>query len=182
MIIRSAVVALSAVLVAGCASSSGARPDSRPQQMVENRDIRNEAALIEQTVPGGPGEAWTALQDVYDELELEVTARDPRARVLAARQNRMRRLGGQANSRWVSCGSDVQGPVADRSFITFDVVSYVSSATENSTTLEIQVQAQGRRRDGGSGGMICSSTGELEEYIHDQVTRKVTGMDGGTSD
>lgn len=178
---RTALPALAAVLTtlaAGCASSTGARPDSRPQQMVENRDIRNEAALIERTVPSEPGEAWAALQEVYADLELEITARDPQARTLAARQNRMRRLGGQPNSHWVNCGSDVQGPVADRSFVTFDLVTWVAGATENTTTVEIQVQAQGRRRDGGSGGMICSSTGKLEQYVHEQVTLKAAGIGG----
>lgn len=163
------VVALS---LAAC-SSTGAPSRARAQQMVENQDVRNEAVTVKRTAAGSPREVWRALRAVYDELELEVTASDPVNRVLAARQNRMRRLGGERNSHWVDCGDDVTGPVADKSFITFDVVTVLTEGTASTTDLGIRVQARGMRRDGASGELICSSEGALEREITDRVNMRL---------
>jgi hypothetical protein len=141
--------------------------------MVENRDIRNVAANVGGEVDGSPQEVWEALRAVYEELELEVTASDPNTRVLAARQNRMSRLGGERNSHWVDCGQDLTGSVADKSFITFDVVSQLTQASPATTELRVQVQARGRRRDNASGELICSSEGALELEIHERVVLRM---------
>ncbi len=160
------------LLAVPACSSSGA-PQSRPQQMVENRDIRNQGQTVTNRVPGSPGEVWPALRAVYDELSLEVTASDPGIGVLAARQNRMRNLGGVRNSHWVDCGHDLTGPVADKSFITFDVVSQLTGASPTATELVVQLQARGRRRDNASGELICSSEGALEAEIHERLARRL---------
>lgn len=141
--------------------------------MVENRDIRYQAQTVRNQIPGSPEEVWSALRAVYDELELEVTAADPGTGVLAARQNRMRSLGGERNSHWVDCGNDLTGPVADKSFITFDVVSQVTRVSATATELQVQVQARGRRRDNASGELICSSEGELEQEIHERTALRM---------
>ena len=166
-----ALLALSALAASAC-TTSGA-PQSRPQQMVENRDIRYQAQSVNHQITGSPEEVWSALRAVYDELELEVTASDPRSGVLAARQNRMRNLGGERNSHWVNCGTDLTGPVADKSFITFDVVSQVARASATATELQIQLQARGRRRDNASGELICSSEGELEAEIYGRTALRM---------
>lgn len=160
--------------LAACSTSGAPQSRARAQQMVENRDIRNEAAAVTRTVDGSPREAWRALRAVYDELELEVTASDPVNRVLAARENRMRRLGGEQNSNWVNCGDDLTGPVANRSYITFDVVSILTRGSASTTDLEIRVQARGMRRDGASGQLICSSEGTLEREIQNRVNLLLT--------
>lgn len=175
---RTHVVLLGAasLVLAACSSSGAPQSRARAQQMVENRDIRNEAQAVSRPVAGSPREAWRALRAVYDELELEVTASDPVNRVLAARENRMRRLGGERNSNWVDCGDDVTGPVADKSFITFSVVSVLTEGSATTTELQIRVQARGMRRDGASGQLICSSEGGLEKEIHERVNlRLVSG-------
>ncbi len=166
-----ALLCLVALTASGC-TSSGA-PQSRPQQMVENRDVRNQAQTVTDQIAGSPQEVWDALRAVYDELELEVTASDPGTRVLAARQNRMSRLDGKQNSHWVDCGDDLTGPVADKSFITFDVVSQITQASATTTTLQSQVQARGRRRDNASGEMLCSSEGRLEIEIRERVAARL---------
>lgn len=161
-----------AVLTASACTTSSA-PQSRPQQMVENRDIRNEAQNVRGQVDGSPQEVWEALGAVYGELELEVTTSDPNNWVLAARQNRMSRLGGERNSNWVDCGQDLTGDVADKSYITFDVVSQLTPVSETATEVRVQLQAQGRRRDNASGGLICSSEGALELEIQERVARRM---------
>jgi hypothetical protein len=159
-------------LTASACTTSGA-PQSRPQQMVENRDIRNEAQNVRGQLEGSPQEVWQALVAVYEELELEVTTSDPNNWVLAARQNRMSRLGGERNSNWVDCGQDLTGAVADKSYITFDVVSQLTPASATATEVRVQLQARGRRRDNASGELICSSQGALELEIQERVARRV---------
>ena len=170
---RTLTALLGLSVLASTACTSGGAPQARPQQMVENRDIRNQAQTVRNDLPGSPGEVWPALQAAYEELELEVTASDPGTGTLAARQNRMRSLGGERNSRWVDCGDDLTGPVADKSYVTFDVVSQLTRASATSTQLVVQVQARGRRRDNASGELICSSTGALEAEIHERVGRRM---------
>jgi hypothetical protein len=171
---RHVLVLLALVALAVSACTSSGTPQSRPQQMVENREIQNRSQTVtSDALPGPPQEIWPALQAVYEELELEVTASDPASGVLAARQNRMRSLGGERNSHWVDCGDDLTGPVADKSFVTFDVVSQLMSASATTTRLQVQVQAQGRRRDNASGQLLCASEGRLEMEIHSRVLRRL---------
>ena len=166
---------LGLVALGGSACTSSGAPQSRPQQMVEDRDIRNESQTVTNEVSGSVQETWDALVAVYEELDLQVTAADPNGWVLAARQNRMSRLGGQRNSNWVDCGSDLTGEVADKSFITFDVVSRLTGKSANSTELQSPLQARGRRRDNASGEMLCSTEGRLEIEIQERVAARLAG-------
>lgn len=145
---------------------------------VENRDVRADAVATDMVIPASPGRTWEALQQVYADLELEITARDPDRRLLATRNQRMRNLGGQRNSAWVNCGSDVTGPVADRAFVDIDVVSVIQDASANASQLVVQVQARGVRRDGGSGGLVCASRNRLEFRIRDMLLERL-GAGGG---
>lgn len=143
--------------------------------MVENRDIRNESQTVTNEVAGSVQDTWDALVAVYGELGLQVSAADPNSRVLAARQNRMSRLGGQRNSNWVDCGSDLTGEVADKSYITFDAVTRLTEKSATSTELQTQVQARGRRRDNASGELLCSTEGRLEIEIQERVAARLGG-------
>jgi hypothetical protein len=166
---RNLIPLLGLVALTGSACTTSGPPQDRPQQMVENREIQNVAQNVGGEVDGSPREVWPALQAAYDELELEVTGSDPGNGVLAARENRMRNLGGERNSHWVDCGDDVMGPVADKSFITFDVVSQLIPASATTTEVRVQLQARGRRRDNASGDLMCASRGTLELEIYERV-------------
>ena len=64
--------------------------------------------------------------------------------------------------------------MADKSFITFDVVTWLKEGSAATTEMEIRVQARAVRRDNASGQLICSSEGNLEEEIYKRVALRMT--------
>lgn len=172
-------VALGLMLAtAACASPPGPAPgDSRVTTIgVEARsfrdpllyDLRHQADVGWRTVDARPAAVWGVLQDVFDQLEIEVSYVDASAGVMGTEGYRVRRIEGVRLSRWIDCGIGPLQPKADSHQVTVAVLVQLLPAEEG-TTVQTTVDASARDPSQSSGSLHCVSHGRLEQRIPELV-------------
>jgi hypothetical protein len=119
-----------------------------------------------------PEEVWTVLPNVFEELGIEITYRNPGARALGNNQFRARRIGGERNSRYLDCGYGTTAtPNADAYEVTASLVASLRPGEEEGgTVLETLLTASARAREVSGGSISCSSKGVLEKDMVDLLT------------
>jgi hypothetical protein len=164
-------------LIAGCASGSGGGsiPTSRTVEERVSLDspgggdlmlrLTHDVSGYTDTVAVASGPAWAALMRAYGTIGLAITASDPSKRLLASGPLRVhRRLGGQALSQYLDCGSSLTGDNADQYEITLRVASEIEPAGAQSI-VRSQVTATAVAVGSSNSPMRCSSKLNLERRI-----------------
>jgi len=178
------LAALSAVLLAACASSSQG-PISSPQpdqtvHVVAGTGSTGSTMTIAQSddpsqrimaVPSA--RIWDALPAVYDSLGLPITDRNVESRTLGTSSMKLRhRLGKVALSKYMDCGSTQGSPSADL----YDVLLTFTAQlvpSGDSTTVATRMNAMARPTFVSGEYVNCGSTRALEKRFFDLLSAQV---------
>jgi hypothetical protein len=181
--LRLATLLLAAPLAA-CASAPSRAPLDDPMANLpsttriegtagtaEVRTLASAAATTETAIPAAHAKVFAALPTVYDALGIPVNTVVSDAGTFGARDARMpRQLGKASLSRYVDCGSNgTGGQNADSYAVTMTVLSRVVATPGGSSTVTTQLQASARPITVSGNTLQCSSTGRLEEAIHQRL-------------
>jgi hypothetical protein len=163
------------LLLIGCATGSGmtsappAGPPPRVDAVGNGYDVRlsNDGQAAVTRLEATPEAAWTALMAAYGKLEIPLTTVDAGSRTAGNPGFSVRRrLGGQALSRYLDCGTNLNGVIANSYIVQLSVSSKLTPDAQRGTTLETRVTASATSPQGtGSGPVRCTSTGRLEADI-----------------
>jgi hypothetical protein len=139
-----------------------------------NVEISVEQGVIATDLLAPVDEAWTALVEVYQELELELGKIDPNTYTLGnPALVASRRLVGLRLSRLFRCGDTMTGPVADGSRVTVNIETRLEASEGGSRALSM-VEASAVPFDGSGANRQCTTTGRLETEIHQALLKKLT--------
>lgn len=172
-------------LLSACASAPGSRNDDPAATMVQtstsilsagqaNSGIgtgMTSIVVASATRIGATAElVFTSLPAIYEKLGVAVTSMVTKDRMLGNPDLRARaRLGGLPLRRLFDCGGTTGEPNADTFQLTISVSSEVKDNGDGSSVLSTLVQATGRPVQFGGGDVRCTTTGELERQIEQQV-------------
>lgn len=164
------------LLLGGCAGAASGPPAGAPEirrgvEGTERVVQRGQALTAVYPVPRAT--AWTALQALLTELEIQPTTVSPGDGRLFADGFRVVRLADRRASVWVDCGSDLNGPVADAAQVMANLRLVASSEGAGSTRVSIQFDAEARARGGMEGVRSCTSTGRLEERVFQTLSERL---------
>lgn len=110
--------------------------------------------------------AFAVLAIVYEQLGLKVNTAVTEARTLGVNAARVRRVGNDPMSRFLSCGSDVTGtPIANSYAVTLTVMSRVTPSGTSGSVLSTQVIGTAQPMAVSGTVVNCQSTGLLEDRI-----------------
>lgn len=164
------------LFAASCAptGSSSARPEQSvgiQGGVLAVSTARQANALTDEFMVGAE-EMFVLVPRIYDYLGLEVNSADRDNLVVGIEGVRVRRIGGNRLSTYLSCGRGVAGPNADTFEVTMTALTQVVPQTEGSQ-IRVQVLGSARNRTHGGSAVTCQSTGELEETILDLLHQVV---------
>jgi hypothetical protein len=176
------------VLLAACGAATTGEPpaSATPRPVTVNvgeRAIGRDAGPLMLTpddtrrvdsLATSPARALVALQRAYDSLGIEVTLVEPTARRIGNPRFVVRRsLAGEPMRRWLRCSETITGGRVERDRITFSMISTVRAAGGEHSLLETRVDAFATDVTAGTGGagQPCTSTGLLEQRLHEQARR-----------
>lgn len=182
------------LLLLACASSSPNTVDRRSTTDVRtvtvdwwgghvNLGATREISITSDTVDFDPQRLWTSLPAVYDSLGIRINVVNSEARLIGAVQTRLRgKLGTERPSRYLRCGTNITGSVADQYDIYLTAVTQVSTIPNRSdaSVLSTHVRALAQRGGIGNPGVECASRGRLEREIRNRLLLKLTR--GGPSE
>ncbi len=178
------LAALSAVLLAACASSSQG-PISSPQpdqtvHVVAGTGSTGSTMTIAQSddpsqrimaVPSA--RIWDALPAVYDSLGLPITDRNVQARTIGTSSLKLRRrLGNVPLSRYLDCGNTQGSPSADSYDVLLTVTTRLAPSAD-STAVITRVEALARPTFVSGEYVNCGSTRALEKRFFDLLSAQV---------
>lgn len=182
---RGSLSLLSMVVLAACAAPSGEAVDVTrpgPASVVASGttvdvNLPTERAIVTDEVDATPEAAWAALAKAYADLGIEVRETSRPARTLGnSRLVISRRLGGAPLSRYLSCGSGMQGAFADFYRIQMSIQSAVVPVPGAGVEIRTYLEAVARNPEGTSNTTVnCSSTRRLEREIAARVRAHVQG-------
>lgn len=120
--------------------------------------------------------AFAVLPLVYEEVGLKVNTAESASRTLGVTGARVRRVGKEPMSRFLSCGQDVTGTaLADSYAVTLTVMSRVTPSGDTGSVLSTQVIGTAQPM-GVSGTVVnCQSTGLLEDRLAKLVQLRSAG-------
>lgn len=168
------------LLAAACSSTATPTPsgpsivsldsDGRRSVRLQGSEDRPNMTLV----PGTVTQVWSALPEVYEELEIGGAVVDPGAFTFGQRNFSVRRrLAGEAVSQSLNCGASVAGVANANSYtVTLSVITGVrqepGGGTGVTTWIEGFAQATGRSDH----PVRCGTTGALERRIAAALTRR----------
>lgn len=171
------VVALSVLLVAAAACSSGRIPVSAvntdptmveaPGQFIMELGSNNRVQPTRHEVPRTPEQLWPALVQAYNGLEIGIAQYDTALFLLGNPGLAMpdRRLAGELVSRSLDCGRTVTGvPVADRYAVTLQIFTQLLP-TPDGTEVRSVVTGRALSPTTNDAAVRCVSTGFLEGRV-----------------
>lgn len=190
---RVAVHASAAIALAACASAGpGPTPAAPPASAPRGETTRVEMPggfaayevrttaddrAVEATFRATTDRLWSVLPSVYDSLGIRLTTMNTAGRTLGMQNSRLRRrLGGEAMSRSLSCGTGITG---EDNADSYDVFVTVMSAVEPSggdrAVLRTWVQANARATGTSGNPVRCGSSGWLERRIAELAAARLGG-------
>ena len=118
-----------------------------------------------------------AVRVIRHHLKLEVEHADTVSKVVYnKRVIGVRRLAGQANSRWLRCGTGLTGQYADRWRVTLAYAVFVEQVSADTSRVGVALFATAKNPEGVSTSAVaCASTGALERELISKV-REVVQM------
>lgn len=189
-----ALAAATAVTLSACASSSSS-PTPVPDQPTRVStgltttgssslgaangalDYYRDEGFISIEVPSASAEfLWPSLLQTYEDLEISLGKIDTDAYILGNTDFQFtRRLSGIRASRMFRCGSTMTGPLADAARISLDIETRITEV-EGGSVVSTLVRGAAAPFDGGGALRPCTSTGVLEEAVHEGLLKRlVTG-------
>jgi hypothetical protein len=176
------LTALSTLLVAACASTPNAAPDTNPAVLIDQngRVYRTTEAPAAASFAASPDSTFRAVVAAYNALGIEPSTVDPAGRVVARQHFVLRsRFQGKPLSSSFDCGNGQTGPRADQGRITADITSRVvgtGSGSSVSTTIDASlVPNDGASRD----PIRCASHGGIEESLRKEIAMQL-GLSSST--
>lgn len=174
------------LVLAGCASYTGGVRDvtrSGPPSVTASGgtvdvSLSTERAIVSEVVDATPEAAWAALPQAWADLGLTVLESSGAARTLGnSRLAVSRRLGNVPLSRYLSCGSGIQGPFADLYRVQMSIQSTVVPASGGGVEIRTFIDAVARNPEGTSSAQVpCTSTQRLEREIVAKVRALLTAI------
>lgn len=171
-----------AFALAGCASSGAMEPANAPARILSSAggydiQVAGDSERSTMRIAASPDEAWRALPEVFQALEIPVENIDSGQRTIGNRQHSVRRrLAGEALAQYLNCGSSMTGPVASTHEIQLSVLAQVLSGEAGDSRLRTQVEGSARSPQGASVASIpCGTTGRLEVRMAELLNRRVAG-------
>lgn len=173
----------------GCASSAstgtGLTPSPQTPGSVQqygretNVRVATDRDVVSAELETTPTDAWKALLKVYGDIGVPVTEQDIDRGTLGNPQFMMRRrFLGQRISRFLSCGDDMMGPIADRAAIEMSLRSAVVTEKDGKVRVDVLVNAVASPIEGTSTtGGPCHSTRRLEQDILNRVQLQLVGTE-----
>lgn len=180
-------VLLTALYLIGCAGGPAPRrseprvvdttgdlasPGAAQTRPAETIRISNESSVSAHVVEAPLERVWTALQEVYQELELPVSRFEPAEGFIGNDGFNVRRIDGRRMSRYLDCGQGMTGPHADDYAITMSLYTVVDTHGQG-TELVIDLDAMGRPRDTAGNTVHCVSEGRLEALILERLEARL---------
>ncbi|MDT8341913.1 MAG: hypothetical protein RQ751_10410 [Longimicrobiales bacterium] len=187
---RPAVAVLTLLTATACASSG--TTDNESTHRVQQSDVIAQLVGNTEVTPrSGPesresrnlvaadlATTWRAMERVVSELKLPVGRHDGNTGTIEVR-GRLPRLDGRRMSDWVDCGIDLNGAVADQSYIDMVLTLQVVPAGEGQTVVDTHMIAQAQPRRNARARVPCTSRTTLEPWLVEQIAR--TALGGGAS-
>ena len=177
------LAAISAVLLAACASASQGPSTVRPDQTVRvvNPGVTNATAMSvtqsddpsQRIMPVPSARIWDALPAVYDSLGLPITDRNVQDRSIGTTSFKVRRkLGNAPLSRYLDCGATQGSPSADSYEVLLTVMTRLAPSGDT-TAVITRVDALARPVFVSGEYVNCGSTRALEKRFFDLLTTEV---------
>lgn len=173
---RGNVLCALVLAVAGC--SAHGSPDDRaanPQRVIvtsgegstlADLELSKDDFLSTSVIPVSRSTAWSQLASVYEQLGLPAPAVDQRSWTMAVQGHTVRRrLGDERLSRYVGCGSDMTGQIADSHRVHLNVQTWLEENGAHRTTVRTRVDATASSIESRAGTISCTTVGELETRI-----------------
>lgn len=175
------LAALAALLLTACAGSSArgttrqtdVRVADQADRAAATTVITNESSVSSSFFQAPADRVWTALLEVWQELELTANIYEPDRMRIGNEAMPAVRIAGERMAHWVDCGSGMTGPNANRFDVVVTLFTTVAPESSSSTELRMDVDAQGKPRDYSGNWMHCSSQGTLEELIAEMVQARL---------
>jgi hypothetical protein len=170
--------------VCGCASGGGSAAQGSETGVkqppiftsAETGTILGEAPRAAVSMlDAAPATVWLAVKKVYADLDIPVTVENPAARQLG-NQNfiKTRRMGGEAMTNWVDCGSGMTGLKAATYRMSMSLLTDVIPDGKGGTKLQTTFIPMGQDIEQGSSDRIsCASTGRFEQLVLNKVKTTV---------
>ena len=172
------LITATVALLMGCASGSsggGSIPSSRTVEERVHLDapsggdftlrLTHDASGSADTVALASGPAWAALMRAYTKLGMPISASFPDKHLLGTGPFRAHhRLGGEALSQYLDCGSSITGDNADQYEVTLRVVSEIEPVGAQSV-VRSQLAATAIAVGSSNSALHCSSKHTLERRI-----------------
>ena len=186
---RPIALALLLASVAACASSGGGTSDDLGAATVVRNTTSIQGVAGQNSIGTGlttmiaastvrigvpADQVFAVLPGVYEKLGIPVTTMVNKDRMLGNLDLRARaRLAKTPLRRLFDCGGTTGEPNADSFQLTITVSSEVKDNGDGSSILSTLLQATGRPVQFAGNDVHCSTTGELERQIEQQVTFKL---------
>jgi hypothetical protein len=175
--------AISAVLLAACASASQGPSTSRPDQTVRvmssTANSTNTMSIVQsddpsqRMMPVTAARIWNALPAVYDSLGLPITDRNIEGRSIGTTSLKLRRkLGNVPLSRYLECGDTQGSPSADSYDVLLTVITRLVPSGDT-TAVITKVDALARPTFVAGEYVNCGSTRLLEKRFFDILAAEV---------
>ncbi|HET7585196.1 MAG TPA: hypothetical protein VFK13_09815 [Gemmatimonadaceae bacterium] len=178
------VIALAACASGGSAHSTPSAPE-QPAKIQANgaggtgTDIDTRVApdnsVLDADIPATMDKTWAALMEAYKQMGLRVDQLDQQAHTIATQNFRVRgKLNGHPMIRYVSCGNDIYGPVANSHTIVLTVSAAAVPDGDDKTRVSVRMEAAAVPTEGTSTGLThCDNTGRLEREIVQRVQGQI---------
>jgi hypothetical protein len=173
---RILMLAAPAVFALGCVSSSADSSVPPPTRSVvrttgfQTAEFLDEKDQVSGTLPRSATEVWAALQEVYEELGIPVTQRDPSRMVLANPAHKARTIEGRRMGRYLDCGTSLRGALANIYDVTVAVGTHVRAAPGGGATVTTILEAWAEPRTTSGNPVHCRSKNTLEQRIMERLT------------
>lgn len=167
-------VILAAALMLHATALWGQAYRARVRLPTHSQVIALDTLAIRTDLAAPVAEVFAVTAAVLDaELKIELKTRDSTAGMVGNLELiKMRKLGRQPLSRYVSCGVGMTGPNADNYRVYLAVIAFVDPLPEKRTRLGVAVAAGAQDVQGNSKQPIaCSSTGALEGHVRRTVAK-----------
>jgi hypothetical protein len=179
------------LLLAGCATSgademlgSGVDAPATKAPTGSGGEFHLQADMVTASldVQANAEDAWPALLQVYEELE--IPAREVNATTRTVRNLRFvvsRRLGGERLATFLDCGRSATGPNANSYRLELEIASRVMAVGANESRIQTEIMGTGMNMEGTSNTRVtCTSNHQLEARIAARVRELVKSP--GSSD
>lgn len=135
----------------------------------------NPAEAVGSEFDATPAEAYAALAAVYEEMNIQVKERDPRAGIIGNQRFVTRnQLVGKPMAHFLDCGMGPGGVTANAARIEMRIRSQVQVAPNGKVTVATAMDALARSMEGTSNtGVQCGSTHRLEQEILTRVGQRL---------